>query len=289
MMTKWTTDIDIFTGGPGQQGSGPKASGYRTCDTYTGGRLEVESYPFWDTRPASGVRARKLKPCREAQRKQNTKNSKKRFCHLLDANFGPGDIYFTGTYDNSRGPLPGLDQVRRDMRNFIARIQRERTRRGLPKARYMYVIEGAEAGSKQIRIHVHLVISGGLPRDCLESMWRFGRARADRLQPDDYGLLGLGKYLSKDPKGKKRWGASRGLTQPRVELSDRKLTRRMVAAIERDRYAAREIVAKLYPGYMLRDPEADVTVRTSPYVSGAYVSMVLTRIDNKPKNPRRRM
>jgi len=282
--TRWTVHdpAEVYTAeaAAARAASVRRTSGNRTQDTYEGGRIISETYPYWDTRPANGVRAKKLKPSRAAAKKQNEKDAKRRFCGLLDANFGPRDIHFTGTYDRADGELPDYERAMKDIRNFILRWRRARKAAGLSKGDYMYVTEGDPSG-RQVRSHTHIILEGGLDRDLIESLWTHGRASAERLQPDDYGLLGLGKYLSKDPKGKKRWGASRGLKQPRVEVRDNKITRRDVATIERDRYAAREIVAKKYPGYMIRDPEQDVQVRYSPYVGGAYVTMVLTPIEGR--------
>lgn len=263
-----------------------KPGGYRTMDVYMGSRVEVSAYPWWDTRPASGVRAAKLKPSRAAQQRQNAKDSSRRFCALLECNFGAQDYHLTGTYDIADGPLPDIDRVQRDVRNMILRWQRLRHKAGLDKGRYMYVIEGAADGSRQQRIHAHVIMAGGLPWETMTGLWQHGRVRVDRLQPDDYGLMGLGRYLSKDPRGRKRWGASRGLRQPRVVRSNNRISRRDVAAIEVDRYAAREIVARKYPGYMIRDPERDVRISYSPYVSGAYLTIQLTPIRRSERQRR---
>jgi len=288
-MTQWIIpDPDFYDLGPGREGKGPKVSGYRTKDTYAGDTLRVEGFAYWDTRPRCGARAKKLKESRAAQKRLNAKNAAVRFVDLLNANFNARDLHIVGTYDDKHGQLPDIDRVRKDVRNYLASIQRALARLGLPKAKYMYVIEGAAPGSKQKRIHVHLVIGCGLSREELENLWRHGRAHADRLQPDEYGLIALGRYLSKDPKGRKRWSASKGLKQPEVRISDRKLSRRRAAEIARDRYAAKAIAEKLYPGWTIKDPEQDVTVRTSEHVSGAYISMRLVRADDKTKNMRRR-
>ena len=57
--------------------------------------------------------------------------------------------------------------------------------------------------------------------DELEENWHFGRRNNVRkIEPDsEDGLIGLAKYLSKDPKGKKRWYASKYLKKPKIRKS----------------------------------------------------------------------
>lgn len=254
-----------------------KATGYRIKEIYSGNRLEIEMYPYWDTRPQSGVKAHRLKESRAAQKKQNEKDAKKKFVRLLNTNFDKDDLHVTLTYESGQR-LPVLDEVNRDVRNYLARINRKRKKCGLAPAKYMYVIEGAKENEKRTRIHAHLILEGGISRDEIEKMWPFGYANADRLQPNDFGLEGLGRYLMKDPSGRHRWCASKKLKKPEVRIYDHKVKRSTVAAIENNHDMARELIKKQYPGYWLHDTEREVTVRTNNYVTGAYVSIMLTRI-----------
>jgi len=143
----------------------------------------------------------------------------------------------------------------------------------------MYVIEGADNGEK--RIHAHIIMTGGLIREQIEDTWPYGYANAGRLQPDESGLEGLGRYLTKDPKGKKRWGGSKGLIQPEIHIRPCTLSHKEIADIERDRYSAQQHIAARYPGYYLSDPERSVEIRTSPFVAGSYISVRLTKIETQ--------
>ena len=130
----------------------------------------------------------------------------KRFTRLIEANFTEADYYFTGTFEGVK--LPTLDEVRKAVKRYIARINYEREKRGLEKARYVYVIEGYEDGSRQQRLHFHMVIDGALDRATLKEIWGGGRTKCEELDPKAYnGLIGLARYLAKDPKGRKRWSS----------------------------------------------------------------------------------
>lgn len=49
----------------------------------------------------------------------------------------------------------------------------------------------------------------------MKSLWKNGtRTEIEELEPDEFGLTGIANYISKDPKGKKRWKSSKGLKQP---------------------------------------------------------------------------
>lgn len=279
-MTRWiVTDREAYKDYSRSQG---KASGYRLKEIYSGNRMELEIYPYWDTRP-KGIKAHRLKESRIAQKRQNEKDSRKKFVRLLCSNFTRKDLHVTLTYETNDGQrLPNIDEVQRDVRNYLARINRRRKKAGLDAAKYMYVVEGAkEEGERRTRIHAHLILEGGISRDEIESMWPFGYANADRLQPNDFDLEGLGRYLMKDPSGRRRWCASKNLKQPEVKIYDHKIKRRAIADIENNRDAARAVIAKLYPEYWLHDPESDVQIRTNAFVSGAYVSMILTKRSRK--------
>ena len=56
--------------------------------------------------------------------------------------------------------------------------------------------------------------------DEIESRWTKGRRNNIRkLDPDENGLTGIAAYLSKDPKGKKRWKSSKNLKKPKESKS----------------------------------------------------------------------
>jgi hypothetical protein len=107
-----------------------------------------------------------------------------------------------------------------------------------------------------------------MDRDEAERLWGKGWANCKRLQPDEYGLEAVARYMIKNPKGNKRWCASKNLVEPREYIADKKLSRRRVEQMAREvEDAPRAIFEKLFPEYAF----TDCTVKRSEFVAGAYV------------------
>ena len=237
----------------------PPVKGYRQKLTRYGDMMDIEIGPVWDTRPA-GVRSKRVASTRPAQRNQNCKNARKKFVYLLNGNFGKNDYHTTYTYEKA----PNEQTANRDVKNVIRRWQSARKRTGLKPGKYMFVIEFSEEENK--RIHMHLILEGGLGRDEIESLWKKGRSNCRRLQPDEFGLTGLATYLSKDPRGKKRWGASRGLKRPKITY--KAIRKRRAEKIAADEYIAPTLLEKEYRDYKFLDM---LPARWSEFVSGFYL------------------
>lgn len=250
---------------------------YRTRSIKSGDLLEVEAYPIL---PKAMIREALAKRpvSTEAQRQLNQINAEKRIIRLTETNFGEGDWYFTATLEGAN--LPTLEGVRKLTQDFVKRLNYRRKCMGLGNARYIYVIEGYEEGSRQKRLHVHFVLDGDLDRTTIKKIWGKGRCSCDELDPEGYdGLERLAKYLVKDPRGRKRWAASKGLKDPVVRVADRKVSHRTARKIATNRAGAQEALEKLYPGYELKN----ITVRTNPFISGCYIYAVLRRKNEKER------
>ena len=76
---------------------------------------------------------------------------------------------------------------------------------------------------KNARLHHHIVMSGGIDVNTLAEIWDRGYTTAKPLQFDEYGIVGIAKYLIKEPILGKRWCASRNLEQPKTSERDGKL------------------------------------------------------------------
>lgn len=248
---------------------------YRTRTYRSGDLLEVEVYPVIPRRMIREALEKKGET-REAQRRLNQRNAEKRFKRLIERNFGEKDYYFTGTIEG--GELPTLEKVQKLIQNFIRRINWKRKRAGLENAKYVYVIEGWEEGSRQKRLHVHLIIDGGIDRKELKEMWGHGRTKCEELDPRAYGgLSALAQYLTKDPRGRKRWSASKNLKGPLIATAERKVSSRTAHRIAEDTAGRAAALEKLYPGYRHEDTE----VRSNPFIPGAYIYAVLRRESGK--------
>lgn len=237
---------------------------YRTRTIKAGDILEVEIFPIWNTK--NEQRKAKKAVTREAQRNLNDRNAKKKLIRKINANFTEDDICVTLTYKG--GHVPDEEQARRDIRNYLRRVRQWRRKNGLPELKYVYVIEYGGADGRRKRVHHHVIMSG-MDRDTAEALWQGrGWANARRLQPDDYGLEALARYMTKEPNGGKRWAASKNLVDPKITEADTKISKRKVERMAADfEEAPAEIFRKLFPGYDFNE----CTVKHSTYVAGAYI------------------
>lgn len=253
---------------------------YRTRTIRSGELLEVEVYPVIPQRQIREALSRKG-VTREAQRRQNQKNAEKRCVRLIETNFGKEDWFFSATIAGEQ--LPTLDEMQKIMQGFIRRVNYRRKQAGMENARYIYVIEGYEEGSKQKRLHVHCVMDGGLDAATIETIWGRGRCKCDRLKPDEYGGLGdLARYMVKDPRGRKRWRASKNLKQPIITTADRKVSARAAKRIAEDTAGRAAALEKLYEGYEHQETD----VRTNPFIPGCYIYAVMRKRPQKGKKTR---
>lgn len=184
---------------------------YRARTIKAGDILEVEIFPIWNTQ--NEVRKAKKAATKEAQQNLNDRNAKKKLIRKINANFTGEDLCITLTY--KAGFVPDEEQARRDIRNYLRRVRQWRRKNGLPELKYVYVIEYGGGDGRRKRVHHHVIMSG-MDRDVAEALWQGrGWANTRRLQPDDYGLEALARYMTKEPNGGKRWAASKNLVDPK--------------------------------------------------------------------------
>ena len=252
--------------------------GYRTRTIKAGTRLEAEVYPIYGRSQEQTARKAKLNMTRERQQQLNTRRSKRQLVLLMENNFNyESDVHVTLTY---AGGEPTLERCKKDIRNFINRVKRRRAERCDEEMKYIYSI-GHDADQ---RIHVHMVMNGGIPRDELEKMWGKGYANTMRLQQFGGGLQGMANYLYRqnekardrgERSGVHMWSGSRNLKKPKEHVSDTKISNRKVKKAATD-FATfgRQIMQRTYPGYMLENAE----VYYSDVVDGVYIRCVMRRI-----------
>ena len=254
--------------------------GYRRRTTVSGPRIDAEVFPVFGRNQRGDLRRAKSRITREAQQRANDERSRLHLIQLVEANFTEKDVSITLSYE---GRAPEPERVDKDIRNFIARVKRTRQRMGLGELKYIYAIGGDEmpaAGYSGKRPHVHMILSGGIGRDELEAIWGKGIANADRLQPMDVGLGGIAVYFTRQKQdrpekpGVRKWRGSRNLKQPVRRSRDARMPNSRVKRIARDfRNEAKDVMEKLYPGYVLQDCQ----VRYSDIVDGVYIRCVLRR------------
>ena len=250
--------------------------GYRTRTVKAGPRLEVEIYPIFGRETAGRARAAKQNLTPEAVQRNNEERSKRKLIQLIDANFDERDIHLTLTY---LGNPPKYEQAQTDVKNFLRAVKRKREKRGQDPLKYIYTIEGNDDGTRE-RIHVHMVMNGGIDREELEAIWGKGYANADHLQPNENGLEALARYITKQQKNRRKWARSRNLKKPKQRTSDTKVSNARVKRLAMDfPNSAKEIMEKLYPEYM----HVKTVMRYSDVVDGAYIRCVMRR---KPEGGR---
>lgn len=243
---------------------------YREKKIYSGDILEIEIYPISKIERKQ-KRKIKEKESKSKQKNLNDKNAKKQLMRLLNTNFTKKDLHVTLTYDKQNLPA-SEDAAKKDVTKFIRRLKYYIKKNNLGELKYIAVIEfrEQEEGKKEIRLHHHLVVNGIVDRDTLEEIWQKGRANADRLKPDEFGLEGLARYISKDPKGNKRWIPSRNLKQPTIKVNDYKYSGRKVYEIAR---GDRDIFKNNYTDYLLNDYEVNVNEITA----GVHINIKMRR------------
>ena len=237
--------------------------------------LEVEIYPISKIEQKKS-RKRKKKESRKEQKNLNDKNARKKLRRIINSNFTNKDLFIHLTYDNDNLP-DSEERALRDRNNYLRRIKNYRKRNNLPELKYIAVLEYKEANENdkrtRTRIHHHIVMSG-MDRDKAEELWGKGRANADRLQPNELGFEELANYISKDPKGKKRYSPSRNLIIPEAEINDYKYTYKKVYALSRNQ-GDKEEFEKLYPGYIYTSHE----VQVNDINSGTYIYIKMRKLD----------
>ncbi len=241
-----------------------KGMSYRTTTTEAGKMLEIDIYPTFGVKhdmPRT-IRKRESKP---SQKNLNDRRARRYLNQLASANFGADDLWATFTYRKGEEPRT-IEEAEKNFGNFIRRINRRRKKEGKQNIKYIYVTEWEE-GDKGIRCHHHAILGGDIDRDELEKLWRHGdRNKTERLvvDPDTY-ITGLVMYITKDPKGKKRWKTSKGLIKPKVTRSYSKFKKGTVRKMVLDRSIIEAELKKKYKNARFID--ADVYISD---INGGY-------------------
>ena len=233
----------------------------RHCGRYgvSAKHIQVSYFHYTDNGKKRGrSRQRKQEASTPKQRNLNQKRSKRYFEALVLTNFHKGDLHVTVTYDDENMPVD-MKAAMKQVDNFIKRVNYTRNKQGLPPTRYVCVNEESSTG----RIHHHFIMDGDLDRDMVEQRWGKGYCNADRIQPDRKSdLAPLIGYLSKDPKGRKRWSSSQNLTKPWDSVNDdpRMMSAKKMKQVKdlpEDSEVMRKIIEADNPGYELENIEKE--------------------------------
>ncbi len=215
--------------------------------------LEVDIVPVTNM-PEAGKK--KTGITSQKQQNLNDKRSKRRFVQTAHTNFGHGDCHISLTYNNAHLPS-SLKEAEKTVHNYLNRVRRRMKKVTGKELKWMLVTEYTpEEGegqqmvlggmedkrTKPVRVHHHIILSGGLSRDELELLWSttrinwnkvqdagycrtvdmIGFINCDRLQPDENGLEGLTNYINKRKKSARKWSTSQNLEKPKEKKNDYK-------------------------------------------------------------------
>ena len=215
--------------------------------------LEAQVYPSFKDKADVPVTKQK-RETRPSQSNLNDKNARRYLIRLANINFGKGDIWATFGWNDDVLP-EDTDRAKKDITNFIKRINRRRKKAGFENAKYIYIL--AFDGYK--RPHFHILISGdGMDRDELEDLWgKCDRPNTRRIKPDDnFIITGLATYISQNPHGTKRWCPSKNLKKPdEPTRSYSKFKKRNVERMAGDYETLKEQMEKAYQGFQFLDAE----------------------------------
>lgn len=231
-----------------------RTSTYKSVNTQSKTTLlESMVYPSF-VQKADMPKTGKKRETSPSQSNLNDKNARRYLIRLASINFGKGDIWATFGWNNDCLP-ESTGAAKKDIANFIRRINRKRKKLGLENTKYIYII----AVDEYTRPHFHILLSGdGIDRDELESMWgKCDRPNTRRIAPDDDFLLsGMATYITQNPHGTKRWCSSKNLKKPdEPKRSYSKFKKPKVEKMAFDSELLKSEMEKAYPGYKFLDAE----------------------------------
>lgn len=232
-----------------------KRSIYATKEFYLQKNLEIEIYPELTRKELENKQIKKTN--KKAQKNLNDKNSRKYVTRLITKNFGDGDYWLTLTYDNNNLPSD-ITEALKDMSNYVKRINYHLKRKGFSNAKYVYITEYNE-DEHSVRFHHHMIISCGLSMDEVEQLWKKGRRnKVSKIKTDEYGIVGLGNYISKAKKKhkhEKRWRSSTNLEKVVPKKNHYKFKKRKVNEMIRDNNLIQHYLETTYQDYYFLDAE----------------------------------
>lgn len=262
--------------------------------------VDIYNYSITQKEYAKKKRSKRKKISPPKQRSLNDKNAKRYFTQLGNLNFGDDktSLHVTATYSEENLPST-VEEAENIVSNYLRRVNYRRIKEGLSALKYILVTaySTGKDGETPVRIHHHIIMNGGLPREVVEDIWtkkrinwnrykkdqeyrnsieHIGYVNADRLQPGDTGITPLCVYLAKQPGGKKRWSSSRNLIRPESKNNDYRFSRREVERIIRSG-EGREFWETMYEGWTLTDDTYGVQYEYNE-ITGWAIYLKLRRI-----------
>ncbi len=220
----------------------------------------------------AGKRRGKFKETSDTQARNNARRAENKLTEMIHANFDRHSAAVSLTYDEGWYP-ESEERFDKDIRNYIARVKRL-YKKANAECKYIIIKAFGEKG----RCHLHIIFSGGVDRDDLESAWEYGRTNADRLQFNAQGVIDLSKYLADQRHaGKRRWSGSKNLVKPIEKTNEHRYSKRELMEIM-DSGNPHKFFSDRYAGYWLSEfPE----VQRNPINGSYYMTFVMYRPDSQ--------
>lgn len=193
----------------------------------------TKTFRAYRARPKNkGKRSPKTDPTPEAQKKNNLARATWTLTWLLNENFCDGDLLITLKYQKGKAPEDS-EQMNRDARNFLDKINRRYKKLTGKRIRYVRVMEIGKRGAR----HHHIVmqeVDSRILREC----WGKGGIDIKPLYTDG-NYRRIAEYFVKYAQTaeeiqrremKKLWYASKGMKRPK-ESKGRKMSERKALEI----------------------------------------------------------
>ena len=223
----------------------------------------------------------RMKSTKEAKKNLNSKYARLYFIRKANTNFVKGDYYITLTYLIQHLPKDH-EEAKKHIRNYFRRLNylyhKQQVANGVSKKKcknikYMYVTEASKESKG--RIHHHILMESVLSMEVVEQTWKYGRRNNVRfIYPDDLHITALANYLAKDPRGKKRWGCSKGLKEPIITRSVSKFSRKRINQMSNNYNLIEHEMQRTNQGYKF----IDATVTKNEFNGKWYITARLKKI-----------
>ena len=268
---------------------------YREKIYKCGEYLEADIYPVFHQGGGKVRRRARYKPTSAMQARLNQRRAERMLTRILNANYTDGDYEITLTFDDEHLPET-FEEAARLAANFVRRVKRLMKKRGLEAPRVVTVPGGG-------RFHFHIVMTGGIPRDEIEKMWKLGYANSKRLKFSEGGVAGLAHYIANQliedayggedlfggmdideetgevtevrarKKGARRWTCSKNLIRPEPEEKEGRISARRVEELCTVDAESRAAYEKLYPGYVFQSAKGYY----NPENGGYYIQVMMKK------------
>jgi len=240
-----------------------KKTYYKQRNIYHGNNyIDVQMFPSYSV-TFKKAKGKRTKPTSEMQKRLNEDNRQNKLIRLVNNNFTQKDYGVHLTYKECNMP-PTEEMIKKDIRNFIRRIGRVYQKQNI-ELKYVWT---AAKGERSGRPHFHLIMTGGVDREIIESLWGKGYAHVSRLRFGIEGCTGFSKYFCTQEKILYRtWSGSKNLKRPEEE--EKRTAAQDVYSIYEEyenNYSYSEIESQ-YPGYAV----SYIKASKNDIVGGVYV------------------